>query len=704
MQLVIVESPNKARKIQQLLGGGFTVAASVGHIADLPKKEIGVCGPSYEPELELTESGKSAISKLKKFKETAEHVWLATDPDREGEAIAAHLVKFLKLKDYKRITFHEITKDAIMKALKNPRTIDEPLYQAQKARRVIDRLVGYKVSPELSKLAGKALSAGRVQSVALRLIVERERAIREFKVTSHFGVQLLLAKNGSRWMATWDTKSYITADEPYILDRRIAEQVAKITKVSIDKIETKEVNKKPPAPFITTTLQKAANLVLGLDASAAMKVAQKLFEQGFITYHRTDNPNLSEDCLPILKTVLQNLGFSDDIADKQNKYKAKANAQEAHEAIRPTDFLLEEPKDLDEDAKKLYQLIRARALASQMNSAKIAYTTVTSIAQDKVLEKNPIFITKGKQVLYQGWMKLTKHDLANEKEEDDDTDEEIILPDLTEKDIADVKSGKVTELQTKPPARYSEPALISKLEKEGIGRPATYASILTNIKNRKYITLKGKVFIPEASAELIVDTLVNKFDFMEVDYTKGVEENLDHVATGTKQYLQIVTEVDQELDNNLQTLIKKESYPCPSCQALMRRIQGKKGWFWGCSRYTDGCRQTLPDYNGKPGKVAQDIPVSEYKCPLCGKFLRRIKGKTSYFFGCSGFEQGCKYIADDCDGKPLEHFTCPKCGKRLRRLKGEKNYFWSCSGYKEGCKTNFKDDKGKPIYDIEKEG
>jgi DNA topoisomerase-1 len=344
MELLIVESPNKAKKIQQLLGGGYTVAASVGHIADLPVTDIGVGAPDFEPTLELTEKGKVAVAKLAKFVTSATHVWLATDPDREGEAIAAHLLKFLQLQDYKRITFHEITKDAITKALQNPRKINDNLYQAQKARRVIDRLVGYKVSPELSKLAGKPLSAGRVQSVALRLVVERERAIREFKVTAHFGVQLLLENNGSRWVATWDSKNFITEDNPYVLDRELAETIAKIQAITILAVEKREIHKKPPPPFITTTLQKAASLELGIDAAKTMQVAQKLFEEGLITYHRTDNPNLSDDCLPMLKSVLKNMGLAEDLVAEKNTYKARANAQEAHEAIRPTDFLADDNK------------------------------------------------------------------------------------------------------------------------------------------------------------------------------------------------------------------------------------------------------------------------------------------------------------------------------------------------------------------------
>ncbi len=697
MELVIVESPNKAKKIQQLLGGGYTVAASVGHIADLPVNEIGVMAPRFEPTLVLTEKGSIAVAKLKKFVDTAKHVWLATDPDREGEAIAAHLQQFLHLQDYKRITFHEITKDAIMKALQNPRKIDDNLYQAQKARRVIDRLVGYKVSPELSKLANKPLSAGRVQSVALRLVVERERAIRNFKVTAHFGVQLLLESNGARWVATWDSKNFVTEDKPYVLERELAERIAKIASITIKAVDVREVQRKPPPPFITTTLQKAASLELGLDAAQTMQVAQKLFEDGLITYHRTDNPNLSDDCLPMLRSSLKNMGYGQDLVDGKNSYKAKINAQEAHEAIRPTDFLADNITGLETSAHKLYKLIRLRALASQMKAATMEYTTITVEGVPAVSEKLPIFVAKSKKILYPGWMKLTVRDLAEEKTEEED---ELILPTVVVGEQATVKSSKVLELQTKPPARFTEAGLISKLEKEGIGRPATYAPILTNIKNRGYISVKGKVFVPEPTAELIVDTLVTRFNFMEIDYTRNIEEELDEIAQNNKTYLAVVSRVDTELANNLQVLVKTEVYPCPDCQAAMRRIKGKHGWFWGCSGYEHGCRNTLPDNKGKPGSKNTDMPLSEHKCPLCGKFLRKIKGKKGMFWGCSGFQDGCKYIADDYKDKPLAIFDCPKCNKRLRRLKGEERFFWSCSGFKEGCATTFNDKDG--VHDFEK--
>jgi DNA topoisomerase-1 len=331
-----------------------------------------------------------------------------------------------------------------------------------------------------------------------------------------------------------------------------------------------------------------------------------------------------------------------------------------------------------------------------MLPANIEYTTIVGRGDVEVLGKLPTFITRSKRILALGWIQMTTRDVAEEQNEEEELDLE--LPILHQGDIAKVKTRKILELHTKPPLRFSEATLIAKLEHEGIGRPATYATILSNIKNRGYIQVKNKVFIPEPSAELIVDLLLNKFNFMEIGYTKKIEEELDEIATGSKEYLTVVTAVDTELELNLITFTNNTNYPCPNCQANMRRIKGKNGYFWGCSRFKEGCKSTLPDSHGRPGTKVIDLPLSEHPCPLCDKPLRKIKGKKGFFWSCSSFEKGCKFISDDYNGKPLKIFMCPKCNKRLRRLKGDKNFFWSCSGFNQGCETTFKDANGKPQF------
>ncbi len=697
MQLVIVESPNKKKTIQKYLGMGWRVEASMGHICDLPKKEIGVQAPQFLPKYELSERGKNTINQLKKMATQAETVWLATDPDREGEAIAAHLARYLKPKSLKRIVFHEITEPAVKSAIASPRDINQLLFDAQQARRVVDRLVGYQVSGALSQTLNQRLSAGRVQTVAVRLLVERERAIRQFTSTKHYGVKLHFEGTPS-WFAYWDTTPFITEDVPYVLDESLANQVAGVSSVKVLKIEDKELKRQAPPPFITTTLQKAASLVLGLNATDTMSVAQELFEKGFITYHRTDNPNLSKDAIESAKATLQAMGHTAHISSTPNTWKALKNAQEAHEAIRPSDFSKAEADIPNEKAKALYQLIRLRALASQMSAALIKISTIT-LQSEVPLESSsilPIYHCKGQNIVYKGWQYLLPQDQAEEKVE---KEEAFILPIVSEGDILKPAKGETLTLQTKAPRRYTEPALISKLEKEGIGRPSTYAAILSNIQQRAYVTLKNRFFYAEPVAESIVDALTGKFKFLETTYTCNLEEALDDIAAGKQNYLTVVTDVNTELQAGLTTLnsTSHSAILCPSCRSTMRRINGKNGYFLGCSRYKEGCKTTLAD-NEAPSKGAENMNTINYPCPKCNKPLRRMSGKYGVFWSCSGYQEGCKVTTPDKKGKPLPIFLCPKCNQLLKQIKAKNGYFWSCSGFNSGCATTFRDIKGKPEF------
>lgn len=599
MQLVIVESPNKKKTIQKYLGPGWRVEASMGHICDLPAKEMGVQAPDFSPTYELSVRGKKTVTELKKISDQAESVWIATDPDREGEAIAAHLARYLKPKSLKRIQFNEITEPAVKRAVANPRDISQHLFDAQQARRVVDRLVGYQVSGSLSRVLDNRLSAGRVQTVALRLLVERERAIRQFNGVKHFGVKLHFqpAQNQTdhHWFANWDTTPFVTEEMPYVFDKALAEKVAAVSEVRVFKVEHKEVKRHAPPPFITTTLQKAASLVLGLNAQQTMSIAQELFEKGFITYHRTDNPNFSKEAVSQARMALKEMGHSAHIPEKANEWKAGKNAQEAHEAIRPTDFSKEHIDIYDAKAKDLYRLIRLRALACQMSAAIIKMSTITLQSTESLekINKLPIYHCRGQMMLYPGWRCLISNDQAEEKIEE----EESLLPQVVEGDILKPSSSEVLNLQTKAPKRYTEPALISKLEKEGIGRPSTYAAILSNIQQRAYVTLKARFYYAEPVAETIVDALIGKFKFLEIAYTCQLEAALDEIAAGSQSYLTVVTGVDDELKVGLAALqgLSNVAIQCPSCQAPMRRIKGKFGFFLGCSRYQEGCKKTLPD-------------------------------------------------------------------------------------------------------------
>ncbi|HXH55407.1 MAG TPA: type I DNA topoisomerase [Gammaproteobacteria bacterium] len=555
MKLLIVESPNKKQTISKYLGPGWRVEASMGHVCDLPLKTLGILLPAYKPLYELTDRGKKTIDRLKAAAKDADSIWLAMDPDREGEAIAGNIARYLKtvVSTFYRVVFNEITQKSIQAAVANPRKLNRPLYEAQQARRVIDRLVGYQVSPRLSRVTNQKLSAGRVQSVALRLLVERERAIRAFAPTEHCGVRLNFNTEGIEWGAHWQTEPFVDEDNPYVLDKALAEQVAQIKEVVVLSASKKAATRKAPPPFITTTLQRAASIHLNINAEEAMRVAQHLFEKGLITYHRTDSPNLSGEAIAPIHEELNKLGLREHIAKPANRWKAKAGAQEAHEAIRPTNPALLNTL-LDIKAQNLYELIRIRALACQLSAAKVELSTIVLAPVDEKQSINgvtPQFIAKGAHMLYPGWRLLISNDQAEEKLDDKS---QMALPDLQEKQILISIKSEVLALKTQAPKRYSEPALIAKLEKEGIGRPSTYAAILSTLQNRGYIQFRGKLFEITPTAETIYDALVGKFQFMEIEYTRAMESALDQIAEGKQEHLAVVAAADQELQRGLRNL------------------------------------------------------------------------------------------------------------------------------------------------------
>lgn len=680
MKLLIVESPNKTTKLKGYLGQGWEVAASYGHIRDLPVKEIGVEGPEYWPSYVTGERSGPTIAKLKKLAQQADEIYLATDPDREGEAIAWHLEQLLcKNKAHKRVTFNEITKTAVQKALANPRQVDKRLFLAQQGRRVLDRLFGYKVSPVLgNKLGQRGLSAGRVQSVALRLVVEREQAIRAFVKTDHFGVRLDFpytdsdgVSDGSIWSAKWLTEAYVSDDNPYVTDRAIAVAIAAAAErgVKVIKFEEKEQARKPPAPLITSTLQQAAANKLKMSVDTTMKAAQKLFEEGLITYHRTDNPNLSEDGIQAVWEFLRSVGQQGHIPEQPHRWKAKGDAQEAHEAIRPTDFHKRKSETGDEKVDQLYLLIWRTAVACQMRSAVYKVRTALfetihpPVFDNPVLEgKTAQFNASGRVLVYPGWTVLMNDDYTNE-----DADENQTLPLLVQGSQQIPQATEILALETKPPRRYSEVSLVKALEREGIGRPSTYASIISVITKRDYVRLEKRLFVPTELGEAIVNALKGHFSFMEVAYTREMEDGLDAIAQGSAIYQSVVAQYDQALDEQLAvfsadtsiTAIAQSdtpSYHCPQCgTGVLRRIKGKNGYFWGCSNYQNNCKYTAPDAKGKPGTPKLAEPKStEHPCPACGQgYMQRRAGKKkgTFWWGCDSYPD-CKHTEPDVNGKP----------------------------------------------------
>jgi DNA topoisomerase-1 len=647
--VLIVESPNKIKKITALLGQQYKVVASVGHFRDLPRKEMGVTPPEYRPRYEIT---KPDVVKRLRSAIRGNRVLLATDPDREGESIAWHLQQTLRLSSAERVTFQEITKDALHQALAHPRPIDANLVRAQEARRVLDRLVGYRVSSVLRDITGQALSAGRVQTPAVRLVVEREREIRAFRPITHYEVEACFETDGLAWTAKWDFRPWLAADEKYWLDAAYARQVAQLRHFQVTSIETRKKSTRPPAPFTTSTLQQAASSRLKLRPKKTMELAQQLFAAGLITYHRTDSPNLSDEAISGVWDYLATTGLADYVPASPNHWKSKDGAQEAHEAIRPTHI---DKPDIaqevgDPAAAQLYQLIWRHTIASQMKNAEDQLTTANLESQDTTPDgRLHTFIATGNVERFDGWRRVLK-----------ETDKNIkALPPLQNGQALKANECELVEKRTKPPARYTEATLIKALEHRGIGRPSTYASIMETLHARSYVTEKNRQLIPAESAFAVIDALRGRFEFAEYDYTRDIETRLDEIANGTHGYRQLVAQVDQRLDEELGqlssiTIGDTPTHTCPECGSALRRRKGKKGWFWGCSSYPE-CRYTAPDKQGKPGSRRPSAESGEKHtagstCPKCSKgililkTLKKGKNEGKPFLGCSGFPK-CDFFS-----------------------------------------------------------
>lgn len=660
--LVIVESPGKVKKITGLLGAGYKVVASVGHVRDLPPKELGVQPPDFTPHYEPTERGRSRIAELKKDVAAASRVLLATDPDREGEAISWHLADALKLKNPERITFTAITKAAVQAAVAAPRTIDMPRVRAQEARRALDRIVGYRVSPALSGRAGQPLSAGRVQSPAVRLVVDREREIANFKVTEHFGAELIFANDdGGQWKVAWDTKPHLKDGQSYMLDAELATTVAAVRAVTVATFSDTEKGRAPAAPFTTSTLQQVAGKRLKFKPKRTMELAQRLYEQGAITYHRTDAPNMDAEGREDILAYASSAGLP--VSEKARRWKAKEGAQEGHEAIRPTHAAeLEAGENADERA--LYKLIWQRAVASQLADATYAVRTV-SLAGDAAGQA-VTFSGSGRTLIAPGWLVVYADDAADKSEDDDAEGSNNPIPALAEGNALTADNGRLLTKHTKPPTRFTEATLVAEMERLGIGRPSTYASIIENITSRAYVIEGEKSYLfPSPVGEQIRDALVGRFRFAELDYTRGLEDQLDHIAEGQADYRAVVAEAWNALDAELGALDSAAiapAHPCPECGKPLSRRKGQYGFFWSCTGYPD-CKVSLPDAKGKPGVRKAPPPPTGFQCPKCGSELARRQGTTKAkkgikarpydFYGCTGYPKCDGTYQTGADGKPV---------------------------------------------------
>jgi DNA topoisomerase-1 len=583
-KLLIVESPAKAKTIEKYLGSDFKVVASVGHVRDLPKsnkKAIDI-EAGFVPSYEISKGKEDVIKDIKSLVKKSEEVYLATDPDREGEAISWHLKEALGLKGAKRVTFNEITKDAVQEAMKHPREIDMNLKEAQEARRVLDRLVGYDLSGLIWKKVRYGLSAGRVQSPALRILMEREREIRAF-IPEDFWTLSALVKNSKDIKDKFEVELNCT-EEP-----REESEVKRILDIGnkgewkVSNIKETAVKRSPRAPFITSTLQQTASSRFGMAPSRTMGIAQKLYEAGHITYMRPDSVNLSKQAVTQAEKVIE-AEFGDDKFEARNYSRKSKNAQEAHEAIRPTDLSKESVGNTPEQ-KKLYKLIRARTLASQMKNAEVMRTKVIVSINDGEI---PNFTVNGSRVMVMNWL------LADPAARGEDVE----LPKLEVGNIVDLVKLTEEAKQTQPPNRYSEAGLIKELEKRGIGRPSTYASIIKTIVDRGYVDKEGKTLIPTDTGDVVSSFLEEHFtNYISDDFTAKMEDELDEIAEGKRGYLKTLKdfygpftkEIESKEDiAKLTTLGDADpKFKCPKCGSKMDIKLSRMGKFLSCKKYPD---------------------------------------------------------------------------------------------------------------------
>lgn len=584
MKLLIVESPAKAKTISKYLDGKYTVKASVGHIRDLPKsnkKAIDIEG-GFIPHYEISPGKEKVVDEIRSLADRADEVILATDPDREGEAIAWHIAEATKLKNPKRVVFHEITKDAVLEAMEHPRKIDENLRMAQEARRVLDRLVGYDLSGLIWKKVRYGLSAGRVQSPALRIIMEREREIRAFK--SH-----------AFWVITADTETekkiplaLTCSTEP--TDYKEVEKILKIGKEKswkIVSVEESTIKRSPKAPFITSTLQQAASSRLGFAPSRTMQIAQRLYEAGHITYMRTDSTHLSQLALGQIASTVEKKYGKENLQFRTYAKKSK-NAQEAHEAIRPS-YISSENAGINEEQKRLYRLIWERTVASQMADAELLRTKIiANVNVSNESDEIPDFHANGSRIVSPGWL------MADPGARGDDVE----LPKLSKDDSLILKEIRSEEKATQPPGRYSEAGLIKELEKRGIGRPSTYASIIKTIEERGYVEKENKALKPTDTGDVVSTFLETNFmNYINDSFTAEMEDSLDDIANGDKEYVKTLRDFYIPFLKEVKIMEKEAKitnlgdadakYKCPKCGSDMIIKLGRNGKFLSCATYPD---------------------------------------------------------------------------------------------------------------------
>lgn len=672
MKLIIVESPHKAKTIEKYLGKEYKVLASAGHIRDLPEKKLGInVDKEFEIEYVLNSNKKDIINKLKKEVEKAEYVYLATDPDREGEAISWHLKEVLGIKDDKvRIEFNEVTKKAVISALNSPRSINEKLVNAQQARRVMDRLVGYKVSPVISKKIKNGLSAGRVQSVALKMITDREKEINEFKVEEYWNVYAFLYKEKEKSKLFKSTLANINGKKATIDNKDRAEEVLNDlnkAQYSVVKVKNSVTKSMPSPPFSTSTLQQDGSSKLSLSASAIMSLAQQLYEgleidgeghTALVTYIRTDSFRVSQDAQIEAKAHIIDKYGEDYAPSKFNYYKSKGDSQDAHEAIRPISLAMT-PESLSgkitRNHYRLYKLIYDRFVASQMTPA--LYDSLIVDINGDTTDNQYLFKLKGKSLKFEGYLKVYKN---NDSEED--VENSKLLPSFKEKESLVRDNIKIEQKFTTPPPRYTDATLIKAMEENGIGRPSTYASILSVILKKEYAIKEQKFLMPTELGTVVSTMLVKYFpDIMNIKFTASMELKLDTIEVGNTWqniikdfYPDFIKSVKIAAFDKSKAKLKSEvsDTKCDKCGEMMVIKEGRYGKFLACPNYPE-CKN-IKSY----GEIVSTCP----QCKIGGIMKRKSKAGKIYY-SCNNYPE-CKFISWDV---PAPYF-CPKCNGILKTI------------------------------------
>lgn len=683
-KLVIVESPAKANTIKKYLGSGYEVVASKGHVRDLPDKKLNVdVNNNYAPKYETIPEKAKLVAELKAKAEASEKVYLATDPDREGEGISWHLatVLGLNLKDANRVTFNEITKSGIKAGMDNPRSVDMDLVNAQQARRILDRLVGYTLSPFVSQKIRPRLSAGRVQSVAVRLMVDREAEINAFVPDEYWTIETKLATEARRVL-----KTTLESDE----NGKVKITNEKEAKAYVDRLEGSEFevksikkgskSKRAAPPFTTSTLQQEASKKLGFQASRTMRAAQELYEgveitgqgsMGLITYMRTDSLRISDEARAAGTQYIKDTYGADYVPAKPNIYKTSAAAQDGHEAIRPsTPSLTPEmvKNDLSADQLKLYTLIWRRFIACLMAPCVQNTTKVEVIShKDSEADKYCILTATGYSVKFDGFTRV--YDLAEEEVNKN------VLPEVKQDETLKLREVTPAQHFTQPPARYTEASLIKELEENGVGRPSTYASIISTITAREYVERKQKQLAPTELGTAVTNLLKDRFPkIVDTKFTARMESDLDKVGVGETDYIKMLDDFYPDLKKQvdkaredmrgekIQLEEDKTDIPCDKCGSMMVIKSGRFGRFLGCSNYP-ACNNVQP------------LVLGQGACPECGGNIVEKRSKRGYlFFGCSNYPK-CNYVSWD----PPTGDTCPECGKAMFAKKGNKPYCGNAS-------------------------